>query len=36
MKAPSKSFFKVVTAYLIYLDGGVFDSQPQNMPGTEH
>ncbi|MBK8020440.1 MAG: hypothetical protein IPK19_03180 [Chloroflexi bacterium] len=35
MKAPSKSYFKVMTAYLIYQDGGVFDSQPQNMPGTE-
>lgn len=23
------------TTYLIYQDGGVFDSQPQNMPGTE-
>lgn len=23
------------TTYLVYQDGGVFDSQPQNMPGTE-
>jgi hypothetical protein len=35
MKAPNKSFSKVMTVYLIYQDGGVFDSQPQNMPGTE-
>jgi len=35
MKARGKSVFKVSTAYLIYQDGGVFDSQPQNMPGTE-
>ena len=26
---------KVLTSYLIYQDGGAFDSQPQNMPGTE-
>ena len=35
MKAPGQPVFKMVTAYLIYQDGGVFDSQPQNMPGTE-
>ena len=35
MKAPRQPLFKVMTAYLIYQDGGVFDSQPQNMPGTE-
>lgn len=35
MKRDRKPIFKVLTAYLIYQDGGVFDSQPQNMPGTE-
>ena len=35
IKAPSQPLFKVVAGYLIYQDGGVFDSQPQNMPGTE-
>jgi len=24
-----------VSTYLIYQDGGIGDSQPQNMPGTE-
>ena len=24
-----------MSTYLVYQDGGVFDSQPQNMPGTE-
>jgi hypothetical protein len=35
MKVPGRPWFKVMTGYLIYQDGGVFDSQPQNMPGTE-
>ena len=35
MSARAQPVFKVWTSYLIYQDGGVFDSQPQNMPGTE-
>ena len=35
MTKPNQPGFKVLRAYLIYQDGGVFDSQPQNMPGTE-
>ena len=30
-----KPVFQSVANYLIYQDGGVFDSQPQNSPGTE-
>lgn len=30
-----KPIFQSVANYLIYQDGGVFDSQPQNSPGTE-
>ena len=30
-----QSRFSAMSTYLIYQDGGVFDSQPQNMPGTE-
>jgi hypothetical protein len=28
-------FLSSLSAYLIYQDGGIGDSQPQNMPGTE-
>lgn len=35
MKRQSQPVFETMTTYLIYQDGGVFDSQPQNMPGTE-
>lgn len=35
MKGHGQPVFKTMTTYLIYQDGGVFDSQPQNMPGTE-
>jgi len=35
MKRHGKPFFETWTTFLIYQDGGVFDSQPQNMPGTE-
>jgi hypothetical protein len=35
MKRHGQPVFKTITTYLIYQDGGVFDSQPQNMPGTE-
>jgi hypothetical protein len=35
MKRHGKPMFETWTSYLIYQDGGVFDSQPQNMPGTE-
>jgi hypothetical protein len=35
MKRQGKPIFPTWTTYLIYQDGGVFDSQPQNMPGTE-
>ncbi|HWB85394.1 MAG TPA: hypothetical protein VG675_14725 [Bryobacteraceae bacterium] len=35
MKRHGKPIFETWTNYLIYQDGGVFDSQPQNMPGTE-
>ena len=28
-------FFSSLSSYLIYQDGGIGDSQPQNMPGTE-
>jgi len=35
MKGHGKPAFEIWTTYLIYQDGGVFDSQPQNMPGTE-
>ena len=35
MKIIGEPLFKVMTAYLIYQDGGVFDSQPQNSPGME-
>ena len=35
MKQHGKPFFETWTSFLIYQDGGVFDSQPQNMPGTE-
>ncbi len=35
MKRHGKPIFETWTTYLIYQDGGVFDSQPQNMPGTE-
>ena len=27
--------FSAMSSYLIYQDGGIGDSQPQNMPGTE-
>lgn len=27
--------FSAMSTYLIYQDGGIGDSQPQNMPGTE-
>ena len=27
--------FSAISTYLIYQDGGIGDSQPQNMPGTE-
>lgn len=30
-----QSGFSAVSTYLIYQDGGLGDSQPQNMPGTE-
>jgi enoyl-CoA hydratase/carnithine racemase len=30
-----QSRFSAVSTYLIYQDGGIGDSQPQNMPGTE-
>jgi hypothetical protein len=30
-----KSRFSAVSTYEIYQDGGIGDSQPQNMPGTE-
>jgi hypothetical protein len=29
------SRFSALSSYLIYQDGGIGDSQPQNMPGTE-
>ena len=35
MSKTRQPLFKVMSAYLIYQDGGLFDSQPQNMPGTE-
>ncbi|HEX8073774.1 MAG TPA: hypothetical protein VF545_02230, partial [Thermoleophilaceae bacterium] len=28
-------FLSSLSTYLIYQDGGIGDSQPQNMPGTE-
>jgi hypothetical protein len=28
-------FLSALSTYLIYQDGGIGDSQPQNMPGTE-
>jgi hypothetical protein len=30
-----QSRFSAMSTYLIYQDGGIGDSQPQNMPGTE-
>jgi hypothetical protein len=30
-----QSRFSALSTYLIYQDGGIGDSQPQNMPGTE-
>ena len=30
-----QSRFSAAATYLIYQDGGIGDSQPQNMPGTE-
>lgn len=30
-----QSRFSALSSYLIYQDGGIGDSQPQNMPGTE-
>lgn len=30
-----QSRFSAMSTYLIYQDGGLGDSQPQNMPGTE-
>ena len=30
-----KSRFSAMSTYMIYQDGGIGDSQPQNMPGTE-
>ena len=36
MKRPiGQSRFSARATYLIYQDGGIGDSQPQNMPGTE-
>ncbi len=35
MKWRNLPAFNRFTTYLIYQDGGVFDSQPQNSPGTE-
>jgi hypothetical protein len=36
MKRPiGQSRFSAMATYLIYQDGGIGDSQPQNMPGTE-
>jgi len=35
MKRQRQRLFRPWIAYLIYQDGGVFDSQPQNSPGTE-
>jgi len=34
-KPIGRSRFSAMSAYLIYQDGGLGDSQPQNMPGTE-
>jgi hypothetical protein len=30
-----QSRFSAMSTYLVYQDGGIGDSQPQNMPGTE-
>ena len=33
--AGQSGFLSALSTYLIYQDGGIGDSQPQNMPGTE-
>ena len=33
--AGQSGFMSAASSYLIYQDGGLGDSQPQNMPGTE-
>jgi hypothetical protein len=35
IRAIGQSRFSAMSTYLIYQDGGIGDSQPQNMPGTE-
>jgi len=35
MSSKGKRHISSLSTYLIYQDGGIGDSQPQNMPGTE-